>query len=40
MTGFPFSPPSDSPVWPPVLVNVFEIVFRSLFVILRIAESL
>ena len=39
MVGFPFSPPPDSPLCP-ALLNVFEIVFLNLFVILRIAESL
>jgi hypothetical protein len=37
--GLPFSPPPGSPLCP-ALLNVFEIVFLSLFVILRIAESL
>ena len=40
MTGLSFSPPPDSPLCPPALLNVFEIVFLNLFVILRIAESL
>jgi hypothetical protein len=39
MTDLLFSPPPDSPLCP-ALLNVFEIVFLNLFVILRIAESL
>lgn len=40
MTGCLFSPPPNPPVWPPVLLKVFDIVFLNRFVILRTAESL